>query len=72
MKKNMGTIDRIMRTVVALAIVVLYVTGQISGAAALLLGTIALVFIATGIVGTCPIYLPLRLSTRSRNKNAGD
>jgi len=72
MKKNMGTIDRIARTVVALAIVVLYATGQISGVAALLLGTLALVFIATGMVGTCPLYLPLHLSTRGREKNAGN
>ena len=72
MKKNMGTRDRIMRTVVALAVVVLYATGQISGVATLLLGTLALVFIATGIVGSCPLYLPLRLSTRSRDKNRGN
>jgi len=64
MKKNMGTIDRAVRTGLAVVVGVLYFTGQISGIAATVLGIIAVVFVATSLVGTCPAYLPFGLSTR--------
>lgn len=64
MTKNMGTLDRSIRTLLALTVGALYLTGQISGVAALLLGTLAVVFLATSAVGSCPLYLPLGLSTR--------
>ena len=64
MKKNMGTVDRILRVTVAVLIGVLYLTGQISGLAAIVLGIIAIIFVATSIVSTCPLYVPLGISTR--------
>lgn len=64
MKKNMGTIDRIIRIAVAIIIAVLYFTGQITGTAAIILGIIAAAFILTSLVGTCPLYLPVGLSTK--------
>jgi len=66
MKKNMGTIDRVVRTVLALVVAVLYFTGQISGTAALILGILAVVFLLTSLVGSCPLYLPFGLSTRGQ------
>ena len=67
MKKNMGTIDRGIRVVIAITVGVLYFTGQISGTAAIILGVLAVVFVLTSLVGTCPIYLPFGLSTRGQN-----
>lgn len=64
MTKNMGSIDRILRTLVALAIGILYGSGVIGDVTALVLGVLALVFLLTSFVGTCPLYLPLGLSTR--------
>lgn len=64
MKKNMGAIDRIVRTVVALLIGVLYFTGQITGTAAIILGIIAVTFLATSFFSRCPAYLPFGISTR--------
>ncbi|ARA92018.1 hypothetical protein AWN76_001765 [Rhodothermaceae bacterium RA] len=64
MRKNMGTIDRVLRVVVAIVIGVLYFTGQITGTAALILGILAVVFLLTSLVGTCPLYVPLGLSTK--------
>lgn len=64
MKKNMGTIDRVIRTIIALLVVVLYFTGVISGTVAIILGVLAVVFLLTSIVGTCPLYLPVGLSTK--------
>jgi hypothetical protein len=66
MTKNMGTIDRVIRTLVALAIAVLYFTNSIGGVLAIVLGIVAVVFLATSIMGWCPAYNPLGLSTRRR------
>jgi hypothetical protein len=64
MKKNMGTVDKAIRVIVAIVIGVLYFTGQITGTAAIILGILAIVFLLTSVIGTCPLYLPLGLSTK--------
>ncbi|MFK7924524.1 MAG: DUF2892 domain-containing protein [Bacteroidia bacterium] len=56
MTKNMGNIDRIIRILVALAVVVLFMTNVISGTLALILGAVAGIFVLTSLVGTCPLY----------------
>lgn len=66
MKKNMGSIDRAVRVAVALLIAALYAAGQITGTAAVILGILAVVFVATSFVGTCPLYLPFGIDTRKR------
>lgn len=67
MIKNMGTIDRVVRVLLAVAVAVLYFTGAISGLAAIILGILALVFVATSFVGFCPLYVPFKISTRKKN-----
>lgn len=64
MTQNMGSIDRILRTVVALAIGGLYMAGTIGGTTAAILGVLALIFLLTSFTGTCPLYAPFGLSTR--------
>lgn len=64
MKRNMGTVDRTIRIVIALAIGALYFSGRVSGTLAIVLGFFAVVFVLTSFVGTCPLYIPLGLSTR--------
>ena len=68
MQKNMGTIDRIIRFGLAAVVVVLYLTGQITGTAAIVLGIIAVVFLITSLIGFCPLYVPLKLSTIGKKK----
>lgn len=70
MKLNMGSADRTLRLIVASAIAVLYFTDQISGLAAVILGAFAVVFALTSFVGVCPLYLPLKLSTKKTEKLA--
>jgi len=65
----MGTIDRIIRLVVVAVIGVLYFTGQISGAIATVLAVMAIIFLITSLLGFCPVYLPLKLSTKKQNKS---
>ncbi len=66
MKRNMGTIDRVLRAALAVLVLVLYLTGALSGTAALVLGILAVVFLLTSLVGTCPLYMPFGISTRGR------
>ena len=64
MKKNMGAADRVIRTAIAIAIVVLFFVGQISGTAAIVLGILAAILFATGLTGVCPAYVPFHFSTK--------
>lgn len=66
MTQNMGTIDRSLRTLLALAVGGLYAAGQIGGITAAVLGAFAVIFLLTSFVGTCPLYLPFGLSTRGK------
>lgn len=63
MKKNMGTIDRVGRIVIAVLLAVLYFTNVISGTLGIILLLLAVVFVATSLMGFCPLYLPFGLST---------
>jgi len=63
MKKNMGSIDKLVRVLVAVVIGILYFTDQITGTLAIILGIFAVVFLLTSAIGFCPLYLPLKLST---------
>jgi hypothetical protein len=64
MKRNMGVADRIVRLIIAAVIVVLGITGVISGTLLIILGIVAAAFVITSILGVCPIYLLFRMSTR--------
>jgi small-conductance mechanosensitive channel len=70
MKKNMGNVDRIIRTLLAILVAVLYFTNQISGTAAIILGIIAIIFLLTSLVGFCPLYVPFKISTRKKEKSS--
>jgi len=59
----MGTIDRIIRVLVAIVIAVLYFTGKISGTLGIVLLVVAGIFLLTSIIRFCPAYLPLGIKT---------
>jgi Protein of unknown function (DUF2892). len=68
MKKNMGTIDKTIRILVAVVVVVLYFTHVISGVLAIILLALSAIFVVTSLISFCPLYLPLGLSTRKKEK----
>lgn len=70
MKQNMGSADRVIRVLLAAVVALLYLTDQITGTAALVLGLFAVIFIATSAIGFCPLYAPFKLSTRKAENNA--
>ena len=66
MKKNIGTIDKVVRILIAVAVAVLYFTHIISGTLGIVLLILAGVLVLTSLVGICPIYLPFGLSTMKK------
>lgn len=66
--KNMGTPDRIIRLLAAMAIAAAYALGFIGGTMAIVLGIIAAILVLTSLVAICPAYLPFGLSTRHHRR----
>ena len=66
LKDNTGKIDRIIRIIVGVILVGNVFTGLQTP-----LGWIGLILIVTGILGTCPIYSLLGISTKSIGEKVG-
>lgn len=67
MSKNMGTLDKSIRVIVALIIIGLYIGNFISGTIAIILLVIAGMFILTSLINFCPLYYPFGISTRKKD-----
>lgn len=59
----MGSADKGIRIVIALAIAALYYFNVIEGTLAYVLMALALVFLLTSFISFCPLYLPFGLNT---------
>ncbi len=68
MKKNMGTTDKAIRVVIAVAIVALYLTNVITGTLAIVLGVVAAAFFLTSAISFCPLYAPFGIKTCKTEK----
>ena len=64
MKCNMSPLDRILRVIVAVAIAVFFFLGMLKGAAAVVLGVLAVILFLTSIVGVCPVYYAFSTGTK--------
>jgi hypothetical protein len=64
MKKNLGTVDRTIRILLAVIVGGLYLAGQITGTAGVLLALVAVILLLTGAVSFCPLYFALKFSTK--------
>jgi hypothetical protein len=60
MKRNIGTLDKSIRIALALAALALGIVFKSWW------GLVGLIPLATAAVGTCPVYLPLGISTRGK------
>ena len=70
MKKNMGGLDRGVRFLLGIALLVMGLTGVFGGAVAIVGYVLAALLVVTAIVGYCPPYALLGISTR-RPKASG-
>jgi hypothetical protein len=68
MKKNIGTVDKVIRILVAIALVGLYLANIVSGTLGIILLVFAVVFILTSSIGICPLYLPLGINTGTKKE----
>ncbi|MFN2394733.1 MAG: DUF2892 domain-containing protein [Bacteroidales bacterium] len=63
MKANMGTADKVIRVLIALAIGVLIYTDVLTGTLAIVLGVLSIVFVLTSLVSFCPLYTLVGIKT---------
>jgi hypothetical protein len=70
MKINVGAIDRVVRVVVGLALIAFALGFVWSGTGWNWVGWIGVIPLATGAVGSCPLYSALGMSTCPAPKKA--
>jgi hypothetical protein len=66
MKKNVGSIDQIIRYLLAAVLIILFATKIVTGVLGYILLAVAVVFIVTALLNFCPIWWMIRVRT---NKN---
>jgi len=73
MKKNIGTIDKILRVVIAIVIAVLYYMDLIvSDTLSAIVLFLAAVLLITSLLNFCPIYFILRINSCRRDREIND
>ena len=68
MKRNISAFDRVFRVIDAAVIALLFFTHILTGTLAVILMVFAAIFILTGIIGVCPLYKLLGISSCSRKQ----
>jgi hypothetical protein len=66
MTKNMGSMDKIIRVILAVVFAALYFTGTVTGTAGIILLILGGVFLATSAISFCPLYKIVGLNTCPR------
>jgi len=66
MKKNMGPVDRILRSVIALVLIALYLTDTITGTIGIVVVVFASIMLLSSIIGNCPPYSLLGFNTNKK------
>lgn len=66
MKANIGSVDKTVRILLAVAVLVLYLTNIISGTLAIILFAAAVILLITVFINFCPVWHFLGISTRKR------
>lgn len=63
MKTNESNLDRVIRVIVGIALLVFFFTNVISGTLGIVLAVVGGVLLITGAIGFCPLYALLKLRT---------
>ncbi|MEN8249120.1 MAG: DUF2892 domain-containing protein [Bacteroidota bacterium] len=66
MKANMGSLDRLVRLIIAVAVGVLYYMRVIEGTLGIVLLVVAAIFLLTSLVSFCPLYPIFKLNTKGK------
>ncbi|HML50909.1 MAG TPA: DUF2892 domain-containing protein [Propionicimonas sp.] len=65
MNKNVGTIDRVVRAVIGVAAVIGAISVGLTSVWGIVLAVVAVIALVTAIVGFCPLYRLLGISTHT-------
>jgi len=68
MKKNVGTVDKVVRILIAIVFVCLYYAQLITGTLAIIFLILSGILILTSLVGFCPLYLLFKINTCQKKK----
>ena len=63
MKSNMGSVDKIIRLLIAAVIAVLHFTNVLSGTIGIVLLVLSGIFVLTSFISFCPLYAPFGIKT---------
>jgi len=63
MKANMGTIDRVIRAIVGIALIASWPLGLLEGTLAIVLPVVGAVLLVTAMLRWCPPYMLLGINT---------
>lgn len=63
-KLNEASWDRVARVILGIILLALGLTGAVAGTVGIILDIVGAVLVLTGLVGFCPIYFALKLSTK--------
>ena len=64
MISNMGSIDKIIRVLIAIIFGLLYFTGTFEGTVGIILLILGIILILTSFISFCPLYYPFKISTK--------
>lgn len=67
MKKNVGSIDKIIRLIIAIVAIYVSYQGLVQSPWNYVLYAIAGIMILTGLVGTCPIFSALGIQSNKKS-----
>ena len=66
MKVNESGMDRVLRVVVGIALILLYLFGVVGGTLGIVLIIVGAIALITGLVGFCPLYSLLKIQTSKK------
>lgn len=67
MKQNIGSIDKVIRVLLAVVMIVLVAMQVANGVVAIIPGVLAAVFLLTSLISFCPLYFPFKISTARKS-----
>ncbi len=66
MKKNIGTVDKVIRILVAVVFAILFFAKVVTGILGIILLVLGVVFVLTSMISFCPLYWPFGISTAKK------
>ena len=63
MKANIGSLDKVIRIILAIAFAMLYITKMVEGTLGIILLVVGAVLLLTSIINFCPLYAILGWSS---------